>query len=833
MAKLVTSDLSSLSNQTTAISTINSNFNAVDTAMENTLSRDGTSPNAMGAQLDMNSNKIINLPDALTDQEPATLSQLTAQINALHDTLFDELIDSTDGIIDFSSHAAALLATISTSAAYIRTAGYWTAGDSGGALYKKVVDTGELLPWQFRSNNNTLRWQLVPNSDGSISTKQLGAKHDWNGTTGTDDTAAIQAAIDFSTYGGAKCKVFLSPGACKTTDTIHLGYGDNLVMIHFEGVGPAINAEPAFNYLSHSSINLQASDRPTIAVTNARHVTIKNISSRGLNWHQIQDNALGSTSQALDSLNSSNWVASSLHTNADSRYAPYACIAIDPYHGSAPTPSYPNVTFPSYTGITTQYDKSASSVVIIEDCTIAGFIVGLVIQPGNSDGNGDFTRLRNCDFSQCKYGVSVGQTQSRQVDLDNVDFNQVFTVLTNSTHGKQLGAFGGHIRNLGIGNSIHIFDFGSLSTVQGIEFVNLYAENLWRLGRISASSAVETSLRFVSSHINFYTVGETVGIPGWFLDDTGGTSSNIEFVNCFLGTYGNVFTCRPSSTRFKGSILVPTDQLVSAYEYSASHGTAGGLMISNGGGVAKQQDLRFTTRSLAGALGVDEISNGEYQSNRSRPIPWWSTYASALDNAFDRIRCPWGVRFILNMSDFSSITLVGRTLTGTFTARSDNTFITAGPLPGDVIMDPVTGSVFWVYSRIGTTIIAKLQNNYKSNGMGGYTILSSINLASGNFNCYPTRYYSPSSPIVATISTGSAVITDAARADGYAAFIQTEIQANDNIMIDQLVDFYHSDGNLVVASDNTAKTITMTSQAQYTASRKRLMFWRRVAPANI
>lgn len=38
--------------------------------MENTLSRDGTSPNTMGANLDMNSNRILNLPAAASGTEP-------------------------------------------------------------------------------------------------------------------------------------------------------------------------------------------------------------------------------------------------------------------------------------------------------------------------------------------------------------------------------------------------------------------------------------------------------------------------------------------------------------------------------------------------------------------------------------------------------------------------------------------------------------------------------------------------------------------------------------------------------------------------------------------
>lgn len=71
MVKLTLSDLSNLENQATAVATINANSALIETALEATLSRDGTSPNAMVVDLDMNSNHIINLPAPLTDSEPA------------------------------------------------------------------------------------------------------------------------------------------------------------------------------------------------------------------------------------------------------------------------------------------------------------------------------------------------------------------------------------------------------------------------------------------------------------------------------------------------------------------------------------------------------------------------------------------------------------------------------------------------------------------------------------------------------------------------------------------------------------------------------------------
>lgn len=61
MAKLTLSDLASLANETSAINTINNNSALIETALENTLSRDGTTPNTMTADIDMNSNDLLNV----------------------------------------------------------------------------------------------------------------------------------------------------------------------------------------------------------------------------------------------------------------------------------------------------------------------------------------------------------------------------------------------------------------------------------------------------------------------------------------------------------------------------------------------------------------------------------------------------------------------------------------------------------------------------------------------------------------------------------------------------------------------------------------------------
>lgn len=54
------------------VTTLNANHALIETALENTLSRDGTTPNTMSANLDMNSQYIVNLATPANDYDAAT-----------------------------------------------------------------------------------------------------------------------------------------------------------------------------------------------------------------------------------------------------------------------------------------------------------------------------------------------------------------------------------------------------------------------------------------------------------------------------------------------------------------------------------------------------------------------------------------------------------------------------------------------------------------------------------------------------------------------------------------------------------------------------------------
>jgi hypothetical protein len=80
MAKLTLNDITTGYGSETRY---NANNDLIEAALENTLSRDGTSPNTMGASLDMNSNRILNLPSPVGNAEAATKAYVDASTTGI------------------------------------------------------------------------------------------------------------------------------------------------------------------------------------------------------------------------------------------------------------------------------------------------------------------------------------------------------------------------------------------------------------------------------------------------------------------------------------------------------------------------------------------------------------------------------------------------------------------------------------------------------------------------------------------------------------------------------------------------------------------------------
>ena len=135
---------------------------------------------------------------------------------------------------EFSNVADAQAYSPATAPDFIRTAGYWVAGDTGGALYKKVnsqpVHLGKFSI--TLSDGMTVVWYEVT-VDLSLTVNAYGARADnTNATNGTDNTAAIQAMINHTGF------YRLGLGRYKITSTLRTSAGAGASTgAHFTGVG--------------------------------------------------------------------------------------------------------------------------------------------------------------------------------------------------------------------------------------------------------------------------------------------------------------------------------------------------------------------------------------------------------------------------------------------------------------------------------------------------------------------------------------------------------------------------------------------------------------------
>lgn len=223
MAKLTLTDISSGYALTT---TVNANNALIETALENTLSRDGTTPNTMGAALDMNSNKINNLTDGVNNQDAVTVYQLTQATlgvapNASNVSVTDAGANYTNtNVEDILAEIAAL---------FLKLSGGTMTGDI--AMADNAITRAELTDYGITSSSPS-------SSSGSITLDMTNGNAFQTTLTENITTVTLSNPPASGTYGELIWKVIQDstartitfPAAVKwpggTAPTISTGSGD-------------------------------------------------------------------------------------------------------------------------------------------------------------------------------------------------------------------------------------------------------------------------------------------------------------------------------------------------------------------------------------------------------------------------------------------------------------------------------------------------------------------------------------------------------------------------------------------------------------------------------
>ena len=311
-----------------------------------------------------------------------------------------------------------------------------------------------------------------------VNVKDFGAVGD--GTA--DDTAAIQAAVDYA-LANNKVKVYVPPGIYKTTDTIHIGYGVGYSTVSLEGDG-------GYDTTGITDIRATFVDRPIINIQGGRKAGVRKLWLSGYGSFTTPWNV--SLAAAADP-------ASYVITDAkDDVNAPSCAVCIDGYSGTTPANPYPRPAYPAYLGGSipaegSEYGRNYSSDCFVEDCLLRNTLIGICVQP-NSNGNGDFMKFTNTVFNGHKVGISIGNSNARSTDYSNCNFNITHTLIDSMSYYKSsFGNYAGNLANIHANQCWRIFNV-SLDWAVSATVTGFYCENMNSIGNIPGT---KSRIRFV------------------------------------------------------------------------------------------------------------------------------------------------------------------------------------------------------------------------------------------------------------------------------------------------------------------------------------------------
>lgn len=684
-----------------------------------------------------------------------------------------------------------------------------------------------------------------------VSVKDFGAVGDGI----ADDTAAIQAAIDWVAYRNLAYNVsqpaptngtvFLPGGKYRITDTIHLGYGDTFRCVHLRGDGRSFFAA---NNFKGTSLIADFNDRPAIAISGGRSTSIQALTiiptaaRSNVTWIEAQQLANISVPPLVDDLNAANWVPSSWPASASSRYAPFCGIAIDPYAGPRPAVSYPDVTFPGWLNYTTQYNKVLSSDITIRDVQITGFAVACAIQPCDADGNGDFVKLEECLIDFCQYGLSVGNTQARDSSMNNCNMARCFGFVVTGIHGRQNGKPGMDIRNTSMGAGIWCALIPNMSFGSNVAFRNVYSEALYGIGKFSEAGggSGESSVGFDECEFNFDLWGNHGRPTSPFVFRANGAAT---FSGCTFYSSGTVplpfiyFDCGAVNLNMTNSQFITGLGETTLYGKVASNGSAGlivGLCETDLAAWSVRQQIAYDITTGSGwNQGYRAMNKESVTQTRAIGIPIYATRVTGVDLAqadsgFVFPRC----RNLMDLSSATSVSQTGNTVTLDLTgASSANNLFQVGGDVGDIMVHSVTKTAFVVAARTGLTVTLKAMNNLDASGNLAVTIaLTGLMYA---VNC---RLFTLAYPHWGDTSTTSATVSNVQQFNGASIWLndaQNGIQSGDAVFVaTEAARGICTAANAPITAV-TSNSFTLTGNARFNLTRERMdLFVRQPTPNN-
>jgi len=629
---------------------------------------------------------------------------------------------------------------------------------------------------------------------GTVNVKWFGAKGDGV----TDDTISIQNAIGACLRFWHK-KIYIPDGIYITSDTLQLGYtaysGIDLI-----GAGQAYKGERSFSGTIIKSIK---KDRPAIAAQAARLSSISNMTIIGGLFEYIDSNNLGDKTCQIDDTSIDIWIDDGFTYG---EFNPHCGIAIDPYSGDRQDESYPDVNYPSWTGVTEQYNKAGSSQIRLHNVSIYGFVVGVASQPCGYDANGDFTTFDTVTISHCAYGYSIGNSQARQSLFKNSLINRCHTAITNTSHGMKRGKLPTTLLNT---NFDMVIDLINVNAAYGdMKFDGCYAEQLYKIG-YGLSSYYNSPILLTNCEFNFSSINAGKrGVPKFIFE---GSKNTLMFDGGVLKLPNIPFSCDSDSAIYTNRTVIQNGfTSYTTPEAISNNFIQGGVLYTKTGNINNKfinVDIDNTSTKREDFL----LSNIPMLKNLGRSVNFPKVLKT---NANQHKNFSFDESFsYINTSTWDDITITDNEVSVNI-HESDIGRARYRVDLGDIIFH--NNTYYYVKDRTDTTVIFKALTNYQQD----LTLNEPITAANDALYWHSRKY---------TLDGGYEFIfsfekdsdtANVTRVDGYTGNLEDVFTVGDRLIItdDLYRVFAISDNQKITAVSNDDSTVTFEHNARRSVS---------------
>ena len=752
-----------------------------------------------------------------------------------------ELPRSTD--FDFATMAeitaAAAAGELDAGRDFFVVGGYTAANDCPLMVYgRTAVDPLHDLEIDVQGGTwleYVMQSMLLPSSHG-------GAQE------GADNITAFRRCSEYLTYGGAGDvgqigKLIIDQKYSTISDTWAITDGvqssTDFQRIEVEGGGIAHNGETTFGggiieADFRDGGNNRIYDRPIIAIQGGRDVRLAGMTIDGGIDYDAEFDFDGLANR--DMLDIANWDA----LGGAGRYRPYG-LMVDPWAGTEQAEDYATPYVPARHAPGLTWGRALSSKVIFEQLLLTRMNTGIGVQPADVSGNGDFVKVRDCEFRQVPRGFSIGTTQGRNAECRNLVFSDVHTCFTNNAHGQQQGKFGAALRDIStFGFVKQVFDFGTLPILgAGTSIENLYCEKTWQLGTLRDNSTTDPAFKVEHFEIDVRAAQtDALGVPTFLIDAPDGTQASVILENGRITSAGPV-RFEPAHMEFDDVNTVIDEALTGpiaphiAMAHNASLGIERNPYYQTPGKITST--LFNVDTGAAINTGRRTIDGAFRDGKRDRCLPDWIMRfiaGNSIRQAPIEKIMSLRERTLSNSGHITSASLSGKTLSVQFASLTDDEAMRWGALPGDRIIHRESGTLFRIRNRTGVSVTADMLTNFYDAGGSNFQPIDTVDLTTGNLQLLNSRHYCLSEKTKMTFTSGSNIATDVGRVhDGFSAYLDTDLAVGDYLAIDGGDDLIlFEDEAEITAIDGVAGTVTFSGNARLSGTFVLNQFIRAGAP---